>query len=298
MITDGRHGEAEPDADAVAERCRERIVPVLEEGAVPVIGGFVGASTAGDTTTLGRGGSDTSAAVLGAALSAEEIQIWTDVEGLMTADPRSVENARRLPSVSFAEAAELAYYGARVLHPASIAPAVKRNIPVRILNSLDPGGPGTVILERAEPGAPAVASIASRRDVAAVRVMGRRMRVDPGLLLSVLRLLDERGIVPELTVSTEVGVTLVVSGSVDTNSLSEALSPEAEIERVDELAIVCVVGSGLARDPGVRGRVAAALSALSPTVLALGARATSAAVAIPADRLESAVGELHREFFE
>jgi aspartate kinase len=298
MITDARHGEAEPDADAVAGRCRERVVPLLESGELPVIGGFVGSSPAGDTTTLGRGGSDTSAAVLGAALEAEEIQIWTDVEGLMTADPRAVSGARRLPSVSFAEAAELAYYGARVLHPGSIAPAVKRNIPVRVLNSLDPEGPGTVILERAEPGAPPVASIASRRGAMAVRIVGRRMRRDPGFLPEVLRVLAEGGVAPDLAVSSEVAVTLVLSGTVDLDALVATLGPEAEVERIEDLAIVSVVGSGLAIDPGVRRRVAGALSALEPAVVALGARATSAAAAIPVARLESAVRELHREFFE
>jgi aspartate kinase len=298
MITDACHGAAEPDAGAVAVRCRESLVPLLEAGELPVIGGFVGASPAGDTTTLGRGGSDTSAAVLGAALEAEEIQIWTDVEGLMTADPRSVKRARRLPSISFAEAAELAYYGARVLHPASIAPAVRRNIPVRVLNSMDPGGPGTVILDRAEAGAPPVASIASRGDAVAVRVVGRRMRMDPGFLPGVLRLLDEHGIVPEITVSSEVAVTFVISGGIDTEPLARALAPEADVERIEDLAIVCVVGAGLAEESSVRRRVAAALATLAPTLVALGARATSVAVAIPASGLDEAVRELHREFFE
>ena len=298
MITDGRHGAAEPDAAAVAGRCAKSLVPLLDDGEIPVIGGFVGATAAGDTTTLGRGGSDTSAAVLGAALDAEEIQIWTDVDGLMTADPRMVDGARRLPSVSFAEAAELAYYGARVLHPAAIAPAVRRNIPVRVLNSMNPDGPGTVILDRAEEGAPPVASIASRGDAVAMRVVGRRMRVDPGLLPKVLRLLDECGIVPEIAVSSDVAVTIVTSGEVDTEPLRRALAHEAEVERIDDLAIVCVVGAGLASDPAVRGRVAAALAALEPAVVALGARATSAAVAIPAARLEEAVRDLHREFFD
>jgi aspartate kinase len=209
-----------------------------------------------------------------------------------------VDGARRLPSVSFAEAAELAYYGARVLHPAAIAPAVRRNIPVRVLNSMNPDGPGTVILDRAEEGAPPVASIASRGDAVAMRVVGRRMRVDPGLLPKVLRLLDECGLVPEITVSSDVAVTIVTSGEVDTEPLRRALAHEAEVERIDDLAIVCVVGAGLASDPAVRGRVAAALAALEPAVVALGARATSAAVAIPAARLEEAVRDLHREFFD
>jgi len=175
---------------------------------------------------------------------------------------------------------------------------VRRDIPVRVLNSMNPEGPGTVILDRAEDGAPPVASIASRGDGVALRVVGRRMRVDPGLLPRVLRLLDESGIVPEMAVSSDVAVTIVTSGEIDTEPLRRALAQEAEVERIDDLAIVCVVGAGLAADPAVRGRVAAALAALEPTVVALGARATSAAVAIPAARLEEAVRDLHREFFD
>ena len=146
MATDDRFGAASPDAEGVKERCRALLWPLLEQGQVPVIGGFVGSSRSGETTTLGRGGSDTSAAVLGLALGAEEIQIWTDVDGLMSADPRLVPAARTLERVSFAEATELALYGARVLHPDSIAPAVCRQIPVRVLNSGRPDGNGTLVV--------------------------------------------------------------------------------------------------------------------------------------------------------
>jgi aspartate kinase len=297
MVTDDRHGAAEPDAAAVCERCEGALVPLLDAGELPLLGGFVGASPSGDTTTLGRGGSDTSAAVLGSALDAEEIQIWTDVDGLMTADPRAVEGARRLSSISFAEAAELAYFGARVLHPSSIAPAVERNIPVRILNSMNPDGPGTVILGRPEVGAPAVASIASRSGAFAIRVVGKRMREDPELLPEVVRVLGEHGVAPQITVSSEVAVTVVVSDDAATEPLARALAPRADVERLNDLAIVCVVGSGLADDPAVRGRVVAALASLEPTVVALGARTTSAAVALPESRLADAVERLHREFF-
>ena len=147
VVTDARFGEAHPELQAIVSRCRDRVAPLVRAGEIPVLGGYVGATPEGDTTTLGRGGSDTSAAVLGAALDVEEIQIWTDVDGMMSADPRLVPRARTIPRLSFAEAAELAFYGAKVLHPDSIAAAVERQIPVRVLNSHRPDAAGSVVLD-------------------------------------------------------------------------------------------------------------------------------------------------------
>ena len=149
MRTDSRFGKARPDAGTLALRCQDLIAPVLGAGKIPIIEGFVGATDEGEPTTLGRGGSDYSAALLGAALGADEIQIWTDVDGMLTADHRLVPEGKKIRELSFAEAAELAYFGARVLHPATIEPAVSRNIPVRILNSRRPSASGTTIASRA-----------------------------------------------------------------------------------------------------------------------------------------------------
>ena len=298
MLTDDRHGSAEPDAAAVAERGARLLMPAVESGEVPIMGGFVGASRDGRTTTLGRGGSDTSAAVLGSALGAEEIEIWTDVDGVMTADPRRVKAARPCSSVSFAEAAELAFYGAKVLHPASIAPAVRRKIPVRVLNALRPEAAGTVITDDDSVKAPPLASVASRGDVACLRVSTGSMRVDPGFLPRVLAAVDDAAVVPDLVVSSEVAVTLVVPASASEGELTARLEPFARVERRDRRGIVCVVGRGLAREGGTRGRVLASLAAHDPELVALGGSATSVAAVIPDDRLDRCVSELHREFFE
>ncbi len=298
MITSARHGVAEPDLEAVAARAREKVVPAVEAGEVPVVGGFVGATAGGRTTTLGRGGSDTSAAALGAALGAEEIQIWTDVDGLMTADPKLVREARTLPRVTFAEAAELAFYGAKVLHPASIAPAVSRRIPVRVLNTLRPEAEGTVILEEARDEEPRLASVASRAGVRLVRITSRRMRVDPGFLPRVLEALEREGIVPDLVVSSEVGVTTGIGGGPELSRLREALEGEADVSVSDGRGIVCIVGSVLARDPAVRGRVLEALGAIRPDAVALGGAGTSAAAVVPEERLGESVRALHRKFIE
>jgi aspartate kinase len=270
----------------------------VDAGDVPIIGGFFGATADGRTTTLGRGGSDMSAAVIGAALGAEEIEIWTDVDGVMTADPRRVPAARRRPSVSFAEAAELSYYGAKVLHPASIAPAVACKIPVRVLNSLHPDGAGTVVLGAIAADAPPLASVASRGDVTAVRVVSRTLRVDPGFLPRVLAAVDDEALVPDLVVSSEVAVTLVLPARVRETALAGRLAAFAELEVRDHRGIVCVVGHGLADDGPTRGRVLAALAAWDPEIVALGGSATSVAALVPESRLDACVRALHHEFFE
>jgi aspartate kinase len=263
------------------------------------MGGFVGASPDGETTTLGRGGSDTSAAVLGAALEADEIEIWTDVDGLMSADPRLVPAARTLPRVSFAEAAELAFYGARVLHPDSIAPAVKRRIPVRVLNSLSPEGEGSLIVEDSAGAAlPPLASVASRSGVCLVRLTSRRMRADTALLAEVTRTLGTLDLAPDLVISTEVAVTMVLPRAVDGEWLEREFGTLARFVVQPERAIVCVVGAGLATDGAFRSAVLTALAELDPEAVVLGASPASLAAVLPQVRLEEAVRGLHRRFFE
>jgi aspartate kinase len=298
MITDASFGRAEPLTEDVAEHGRRLLTSASEAGEVPIVGGFFGATRDGRTTTLGRGGSDTSAAVIGAALAASEIEIWTDVDGVMTADPRRVPEARRRASVSFAEAAELAYYGAKVLHPASIAPAVRCRIPVRVLNTLRPDGDGTVILGDVAAGAPPLASVASRDGVTAFRVASRTLRVDPGFLPRVLEAVDDEALVPDLVVSSEVAVTLVLPARVEATALASRLRSFADIEVRDRRGIVCVVGHGLAQEGAARSRVLAALAACDPEMVALGGSATSVAALVPESRLDACVRAIHREFFE
>ncbi len=236
--------------------------------------------------------------MIGAALGAQEIEIWTDVDGLMTADPQRVPAARRRAAVSFAEAAELAYYGAKVLHPASIAPAVRCGIPVRVLNALRSDGAGTVILSDVAADAPPLASVASRGGVTSVRVASRTLRVDPGFLPRVLAAVDDEALVPDLVVSSEVAVTLVLPARVTGTDLVARLAGFAAIEVRDRRGIVCVVGHGLATDGATRGRVLAALAAWDPEMVALGGSATSVAALVAEDRLDACVRALHRQFFE
>lgn len=296
VITDGKHGAADADAAATETRARQVLLPRIEAGTVPVVGGFVGATLDGLTTTLGRGGSDTSASVLGAALRAEEVQIWTDVDGLMSADPRIVPEARPLERISFAEAAELAYYGAKVLHPGSLAPAVCFGVPVRILNTFRPGAAGTQIVDDAAAGT-GLASIASRGGVTIVRVVSRRMCSDPGLLLRALTWLAQHDIAPDMVIASEVGSAIVVPSGPDLGALRASLSEEALVTIDADRAVLCLVGAGLARDGALRGRVLETLAALAPEGVALGGSGTSATAVLPEAHLDDAVRTVHARFF-
>lgn len=296
--TDGRHQSAEPDLAAVAERAGQRLAPHVASGTVPVVGGFYGSGPDGRTTTLGRGGSDLTAAVLGCGLGAEEIEIWTDVDGIMTADPRRVPAARLRESVSFAEAAELAFYGAKVLHPASIAPAVRRAIPVRVLNALAPEGGGTRIVREPARGAPPLASVACRAAVTALRVSSRTLRAEPGFLPAVVSCVAARGAAAELAAACETGVTIALATDALPEGLLDDLERHGRLERTDGRAVVCVVGQGLAHDASVRARVLAALARHEPEVVVLGGAAASAAALVPEARLDDAVRALHGTFFE
>lgn len=299
ILTEGRHGCAVPVVDGIRDRARRRIGELLEQAVVPVLGGFVGATEQGVTTTLGRGGSDTSAAVLGAAMEAEEIQIWTDVDGLMSADPRLVPAARTLPRVSFAEAAELAFYGARVLHPASIAPAVQREIPVRVLNSMRPEGEGTVVLgEAASEDRSGIAAVVSRAGLTSVRITSRRMSADPAFLPRVLGLFEAEGLVPELVLASEVSVGLVAAELPPAERLAGVLGDEFRVCRDADRAIICVVGSRVGAEGACRGQVLSALAEWEPELVGVGGSATSVAAVVPAARLEPAVRALHARFFE
>ena len=262
------------------------------------MGGFFGATADGRTTTLGRGGSDTSAAVLGAALSAAEIEIWTDVDGLMTADPKRVPAARTQATISFAEAAELAYYGAKVLHPASIVPAVRSGIPVRVLNARNPDGAGTLIFGETAAGATPIASVASRSGITALRVASRTLRGNAGFLPRVLAAVEAENLVPDLVVASEVAVTLALPAGAARAALASRLSAFAEIDLSEGRGIVCIVGHGLSGNGSSRARVLAALSAWDPETVVVGASPTSVAALIPEGKLDACVRALHREFFE
>jgi aspartate kinase len=300
IVTDDAFGRATPLLEETGERVRASLRPLLARGAVPVVSGFVGRTRQGVASTLGRGGSDWSAAVIGAVLPAEEIQIWTDVDGMMTVDPRVVPLARVLPEVSFAEAAELAYFGAKVLHPATIKPAVERAIPVRILNSLNPTAPGTLIADH--PGEPQAEgqprAIAFKKGISVVLIAQPRMLMAYGFVARVFAVFDRHRTPVDLIATSEVSISLTVDDPSRLGAVEEELRPLGEVRTMPGMAIVSVVGRGFVRRPGLAGRVFQALREVNVTMISFGASDVNLSFVVAEEDAERAVRLLHREFFE
>lgn len=255
LVTDGEHTSAAPLTPETTSALLRHVDPSLAAGRLPVLGGFVGATTEGVTTTLGRGGSDYSAAVVGACLGAAEIQIWTDVDGMLTADPRIVDEPQVVPHLSFAEASELAYFGAKVLHPSTIVPAVDREIPVRILNSHRPHARGTLITSRRPASPQPLTAIASKRHVSVVDITSSRMLMAHGFLRKLFEVFEKYRTPVDVVTTSEVSVSVTVDDTRRLPLIVDALSEFAEVACEEDMAIVCAVGDGLRTDPALIGQV-------------------------------------------
>lgn len=295
--TNEEHTAATPFAEPTRERTRHELGPVLEGGRVPVLGGFIAGAESGATTTLGRGGSDYSAAIFGAALDAAEIQIWTDVTGFLTADPRVVPHARPLARLSYTEAAELAFFGAKVLHPKTIQPAVETRIPVRICNSRLPHLPGTLITEAAEPVQPGVKAIAHKPGVTLVQITSTRMLGAYGFLRALFEVFDRHRTGVDIVTTSEVSVSLSIE---DTRRLPAILQDLRELGNVrvsDGNAIVCIVGEGIGGLPGVAARVFGTISDINVVLISQGASSINLTFVVSQDEVQTAVARLHDTFF-
>jgi len=298
LITDGTHGRATPLVPDTEQRTRAEVAPLLDRRLVPVLGGYIGATLEGVTTTLGRGGSDYSAALVGAALAAREIQIWTDVSGVLTADPRVVPGAATIPSLSYAEAAELAYFGAKVLHPKTIQPAMERDIPVRICGSKAPDDRGTVVTARGEVRAGAVKAIAHKSGITVLQISSTRMLGAYGFLRGLFEVFERHQTVVDVVTTSEVSVSLSVD---DTGSLPAIV---AELQALGTVAvesgraIVCVVGEGLRTTPGIAARVFATISDINVSLISQGASRVNLTFVVDEDRVHEAVRRLHDALFE
>jgi len=291
IITDDQYGSANPLMGPTVARCRDRLLPMLQSGVVPVVTGFVGATENGVPTTLGRGGSDYSAAVLGAALDAAEIQVWTDVDGVMTADPRIVANARSMAELSYEEVAELAYYGAKVLHPKTVTPAVDRKIPLRVLNTFNPGHPGTRIVERTRELRHGVKAITAVRGLRLITISGRGMIGVPGIAARTFdAVARQRANVLMISQgSSEQSICFVVpesEGEAVIAALKEAFARELAQHMIEEIncqpdiVIVAVIGAGMKGTPGIAARVFSALGAQGINVIAIAQGSSEANISL------------------
>jgi aspartate kinase len=298
LVTDARHGAAAPDRAATDERLREHVAPLLAEGAVPVTGGFVGAAAGGLTTTLGRGGSDYSAALFGAGLAAEEIQIWTDVDGMLTADPRVVDGPRVVPRLSFDEASELAYFGAKVLHPSTILPAVGLGIPVRILNAQRPASAGTLITRSVPEGGDGPAAIACKRGLARIDIASTRMLMAYGFLRRVFEVFERFRTSVDVVTTSEVSVSVTIDDRRCVDGILAELRAFADVSCEDGMAIVCAVGERLRTDAHLATRVLSALDGIPLAMVSQGGSRKNITVVLHDADVAAAMRGLHRRFFE
>jgi len=298
LVTDARHGAAVPDRPATDARLRSTVRPLLDEGLVPVTGGFVGTTPAGITTTLGRGGSDYSAALFGAGLGAGEIQIWTDVDGMLTADPRMVSGPQVVPSLSFDEASELAYFGAKVLHPSTILPAVARGIPVRILNSHRPDGPGTLVSRSVKGGEGGPVAIACKRGLTRIDIASSRMLMAYGFLRRVFEVFERHRTPVDVVTTSEVSVSVTIDDRRALDAIVAELATFADVSSEDGMAIVCAVGERLGTDPRLATRVLGALEGLPLAMVSQGGSRKNITVVLRDADAPAAMERLHRRFFE
>jgi aspartate kinase len=300
MVTDDRFTRATPQVQIVNSRARDCLQPLCESGQIPVTQGFIGSTATGVPTTLGRGGSDFTATLLGAALNARRVEIWTDVDGLMTADPRIVRSARTLTRATYDEAAELATFGARVLHPATALPLVRAGIPMVILNSTRPEGKGTTIEPEAmleKVGDSPIRSISWKQGITVINIRAPRMLGAYGFLRALFEVFERHETAVDVLASGEVSVSLTIEDRCRLPVLLRDLDDLGEVWVEEHRAIIAVVGIGLRNTPGLAARVFNAVWPANVEVISQGASSINMTFVVREEDGPDVVRRLHREFF-
>lgn len=300
IVTDDAYTRALPDFEASNDRLQQKIKPLLAKGKLPVMGGFIASSDDGIVTTLGRGGSDFSAAIVGAALNAKRIEIWTDVEGMMTTDPRLCPEAQRIDVIGFKEASELAYFGAKVLHPATLIPAIEKNIPVHILNSRNPESKGTVVKSEAPQSKTAFRAIAAKKGVKVINMRSPRMLMAYGFLRALFEIFEKHAISADLVSTSEVSVSVVVDSAHDVSPLVTDLRKLGNVEVEEKKAIVCLVGENIRGKVGIAANVFGAIAGgeVNIHMISQGASEINISLVVEETDVPAAVKLLHQRFFE
>lgn len=297
VVTDDRFGEATPLMHETRENARTVLLPEIERNHIPIMGGFIGRSRTGATTTLGRGGSDYSASIVGAALKVEEIQIWTDVDGMMTCDPRIISGARIIERISYEEAAELAYFGAKVLHPKTIAPAVDLRIPIRVLNTHNLDSEGTLITEQGD-STEGPRAIAPKKGITVVHIVSNQMLGAHGFLARIFRVFEEREVSVDLITTSEVSLSVTIDNIDNLDAVVAALEEFATVKVERNRAIIAVVGRNLMHDSTVGVQVLKALRGISISMMSLGFSGLNLSIVVSEAQLDAAIRSVHRELFE
>jgi aspartate kinase len=297
IVTDDEYGAAQPIFDETAELVRLELEPAVEAGEVPVMGGFIAANRAGETTTLGRGGSDYSAALVAAALNARELQIWTDVTGVMTCDPRICGEARTIPVLSYEEAAELAYFGAKVLHPKTIKPAVDHGIPVRVCNTFEPEAVGTMVVAESGETPNKIKSIAHKKGITILRITSARMLGSYGFMSAVFQVFDRYRTVIDVISTSEVSIALTLDNADSVEKIVAELERLGDVEVETGYAVICVVGEGLRASTGLASKVFSTIKDVNIALVSHGASSVNLTFVVKEDVAADVIKRLHKEFF-
>jgi aspartate kinase len=297
IITDSNYGKAAPQEPAIEAKLTEHVLPLIEAGKTPVMGGFIGSNADGITTTLGRGGSDYTAALVGGGLHAGAIEIWTDVNGIMTTDPRICPDALRVKTISFEEAAELAYFGAKVLHPATILPAVQKSIPVWVLNSRNAENEGTKITAVAPHCRSPFKSIAAKKKLTIIDIVASRMLMTHGYLKAVFDVFDKYKCAIDMVSTSEVSISLSVDSNEKLPEICEELSKIADVKMEGSKALLCMVGEDIRGHNGIAGQVFTAISHVNVRMISQGASEINMSFMIDEEDVEEAIRSLHQHFF-
>jgi aspartate kinase len=297
IVTDANFGKAVPQFEETDARLAETVKPLLARNRVPVMGGFIAATREGIATTLGRGGSDFSAAIVGAGLNAQRIEIWTDVDGMMTTDPNLCPQARRIKIITFEEAAELAYFGAKVLHPATLLPAIQKNIPVLILNSSNPKCEGTRITATAPKTRNIFKAIAAKKRITVVDVVATRMLMAHGFLKSIFDVFASHRCPVDMVSTSEVSVSVTVDSNESIAAIAADLARLADAKYEGRKAIVCLVGENIRNTPGIAAKVFGAIPDVNIRMISQGASEINISFVIDEGDVPAVVSRLHQVFF-
>lgn len=297
MKTNSEFGAATPDKKSLLKLTKKHLTPLLKKEKLIITQGFIGSTADGLTTTLGRGGSDYTAALLGNALDTEIIEIWTDVSGVMTADPRMVKAAFTQKDLAFKEAAELAFFGAKVLHPSTILPAIEKNIPVIVKNTIDPKNPGTrITLESKRPGV--CKAIAARENIVILTVESTRMLLAYGFLEQIFDVFARHKVSVDLISTSEISVSLTINKNQFTTEIINELSEFSKVKISDNMAIVALVGDNIKANRNFLNRVFTTLDGIPIEMITFGTSNVNLSLVIPESYLQKSVQQLHKEFFE
>jgi aspartate kinase len=297
IITSDEPLGAEPDMEKINEMAAQVVTPVVSRGEVPVVQGFISRSHSGDATTLGRGGSDYTASLLGCAIGSHEIEIWTDVDGILTADPRRVPATKLVKEVTFREAAELAFFGAKVLHPSTITPAVEKGIPVRVLNSHNPESYGTLIKDDIDHGEHDIKSITCKENIKVVNIYSPRMLLAHGFLKNIFEIFDRHKTSVDLITTSEVNVSLTLDNEERINDIIKELEEFSEVSIEEDKALVCVIGKDIKNTKGIATKIFDSLDNFNITMISQGASLINLSFVVERKDLNNVVQTLHDKFF-